>query len=113
MRDGAHTPAAADWLLERLPRPHDYVVVASLLSDKDAEGILERLSQAGPTLVATRSSSSRALPAETVAAHGRSRFRRVETVPDPHEALLRGRALGRRVLVTGSLYLLADLSSDE
>ena len=40
MRDGAHTPEAVDWLLERLPRPLDYVVVASILGDKDADGIL-------------------------------------------------------------------------
>jgi hypothetical protein len=36
-------------------------------------------------------------------------FDRVETYRDPQEALRRARALGP-VLVTGSLYLLADLS---
>ena len=41
VRDGAHTPEAVDWLLERLPRPHDYVVVASILADKDADAILD------------------------------------------------------------------------
>ena len=35
--------------------------------DKDAAGILERLARAGSTLVATRSSNARALPAEAVA----------------------------------------------
>ena len=30
--DGAHTPEAVDWLLERLPRPRDYVVVAAILA---------------------------------------------------------------------------------
>src|SRR3954454_18366478 len=40
VRDGAHTPDAVDWLLERLPEPHEYVVVASILADKDAAGIL-------------------------------------------------------------------------
>src|SRR5690348_1147920 len=43
IRDGAHTPDAVDWLLERLPKPHDYVVVASILRDKDAAGMLDRL----------------------------------------------------------------------
>jgi folylpolyglutamate synthase/dihydropteroate synthase len=33
----------------------------------------------------------------------------VDTVDDPREALRRAHTLGRRVLVTGSLYLLADL----
>ena len=111
VRDGAHTPDAVDWLLERLPEPHDYVVVASILGDKDADGILERLAQAGTTLVATRSSNDRALAAGEVAARGRTWFEVVETADDPGEALRRARTLGPRVLVTGSLYLLADLSS--
>src|SRR5207302_1311835 len=37
--------------------------------------------------------------------------RRGQAVSDPHEALARARALGGSVLVTGSLYLLADLYS--
>ncbi len=109
VRDGAHTPDAVDWLLERLPEPHDYVVVASILGDKDADGILERLGRAGRSLVATRSSNERALPAGEVAARGRTWFEVVDTVDDPREALSHAHALGPRVLVTGSLYLLADL----
>ncbi|MCW2965100.1 MAG: FolC bifunctional protein [Actinomycetia bacterium] len=111
VRDGAHTPDAVDWLLERLPRPHDYVVVASILGDKDVDGILERLAQAGTTLVATRTSNERALPAGEVAARGRTWFEVVETADDPCEALRLAHTLGPRVLVTGSLYLLADLYS--
>jgi dihydrofolate synthase/folylpolyglutamate synthase len=113
VRDGAHTPDAVDWLLERLPDPGGYVVVASILGDKDADGILRRLSRAGETLVATRSSNERALPAGEVAARGRTFFPTVTTADDPHEALRLARTLGPRVLVTGSLYLLADLSHDE
>jgi dihydrofolate synthase / folylpolyglutamate synthase len=111
VRDGAHTPDAVEWLLDRLPEPHDYVVVASILGDKDADGILERLAGAGRTLVATSSSNERALPAGEVAARGRTWFEVVETVDDPREALRRAHTLGARVLVTGSLYLLADLYS--
>jgi hypothetical protein len=37
----------------------------------------------------------------------------VEAVPDPAAALRRARALDRRVLVTGSLYLLADLARED
>jgi dihydrofolate synthase/folylpolyglutamate synthase len=111
VRDGAHTPDAVDWLLERLPEPHDYVVVASILGDKDADGILERLARAGTTLVATRSSNERALPAGEVADRGRTWFEVVETADDPGEALRLAHTLGPRVLVTGSLYLLSDLYS--
>jgi folylpolyglutamate synthase/dihydropteroate synthase len=113
VRDGAHTREAVDWLLERLPEPHDYVVVASILGDKDADGILERLARAGRTLVATSSSNERALDAGEVAARARTWFEVVEAEADPHEALRLARSLGRPVLVTGSLYLLADLSQDE
>jgi dihydrofolate synthase/folylpolyglutamate synthase len=111
--DGAHTPEAADWLLERLPGPHDYVIVASILADKDAPAILDRLARAGRTLVATASSNARALAAEELAALARPRFDDVRIEAHPHEALARARALGPRVLVTGSLYLLADLARDE
>jgi dihydrofolate synthase/folylpolyglutamate synthase len=113
VRDGAHTPEAADWLLERLPEPGGYVVVASVLRDKDAAGILDRLARAGSTLVATASSNERALAPEEVAELGRGRFEAVETEPDPRAALARAHALGDRVLVTGSLYLLADLAAAE
>jgi len=110
VRDGAHTPEAVDWLLERLPEPGGYVVVCSLLADKDADGILERLARAGRTLVATSSSSLRALPAAAVAERAAPWFDVVEVVDDPRDALARARSLGGRRLVTGSLYLLADVS---
>jgi len=113
VRDGAHTPDAVDWLLERLPEPGGYVVVASILADKDAPGILQRLARAGRVLVATRSTNERALPAARVAELGRAWFEVVETVDDPHRARRRARTLGPRVLITGSLYLLADISRDE
>jgi len=111
--DGAHTPEAVDWLLERLPEPGGYVVVASILGDKNADGILERLARAGRVLVATRSSNDRSLPAGEVAARARKWFPTVETADDPRDALRLARGLGPRVLVTGSLYLLADLTNDE
>jgi dihydrofolate synthase/folylpolyglutamate synthase len=113
VRDGAHTPEAVDWLLERLPEPGGYVVVASILGDKDADGILERLARAGSTLVATKSTNPRALEAGEVAERARTWFEVVEAEPDPHDALRRARTLRRPVLVTGSLYLLADLAQVE
>jgi dihydrofolate synthase / folylpolyglutamate synthase len=113
VRDGAHTPEAVEWLLERLPEPRDYVVVASILGDKNVDGMLARLARAGSTIVATRSSSPRARPAEDVAAAAQPFFARIEREPDPHAAVALARRLGPRILVTGSLYLLADLSADQ
>ena len=112
VRDGAHTPDAVEWLLARLPAT-DYVVVASILRDKDADGILERLARAGSILIATRSTNERALPAEAVADAAKAHFATVETEPDPRRALTQARDRSSRVLVTGSLYLLADLSGSE
>ena len=115
IRDGAHTPDAADWLLERLPDPGNYVVVASVLADKDVDGILARLARAGRRFVATQSSNPRALSAAGLAAAASAYFPQVETIADPHQARERALALaGPRgsVVVTGSLYLLADLSGD-
>jgi dihydrofolate synthase/folylpolyglutamate synthase len=106
--DGAHTPEAVEWLLPRLPA-QDYVLCVSLLADKDVDGILERLAAAGKKLVATQSSNPRALPAAAVAERAQPHFERVEIEPVPADALARARSLSPRVLVTGSLYLLADL----
>ena len=105
--DGAHTPEAADWLVERLPG-RDYVLCVSILRDKDADGLLERLSRVGRTLVATQSSNARALDADDLAERSRRWFPDVEAVADPVAAVARARELGTP-LVTGSLYLLADL----
>ena len=105
--DGAHTPEGADWLLERLPA-RDWVVVCSLLRDKRVGEVLERFSRAGRRLVATTSSSPRALAAKDLAALAAAFFPAVESEPDPGRAVERARRAGP-VLVTGSLYLLADL----
>jgi dihydrofolate synthase/folylpolyglutamate synthase len=113
VRDGAHTPEAVDWLLARLPGRAPYVVVASVLADKDVDGILERLARAGSTFVATRSTNERALPAADLARRAARWFARVDEVSDPRAALDRARTIGSPVLVTGSLYLLAELSIDE
>jgi dihydrofolate synthase / folylpolyglutamate synthase len=98
-------------LLARLPRL-DYVLCVSVLADKDVEGMLSRLAAAGRTLVATRSQNPRALPAEDLARRARTYFEHVEIAADPADALDRAHELagpGGGVLVTGSLYLLADI----
>jgi len=113
VRDGAHNPAGARWLADRLEPEGPYVVVASILRDKDADAMLAQLARLGDTLVATASENPRALAAGELAEAARRHFRTVEAAPDPAAALARARALDRRVLVTGSLYLLADLAREE
>jgi dihydrofolate synthase/folylpolyglutamate synthase len=106
--DGAHTPEAVDWLLERLP-DGDWTVVVSLLRDKDVDGMLERLARRARAFVTTQSSNPRALPARELADRARRYVSTVVAVEDPVAAVPRAHELGPRVLVTGSLYLLADL----
>jgi dihydrofolate synthase / folylpolyglutamate synthase len=110
--DGAHTLGGVGWLLARLPARR-YVIVASMLADKDAEGMLAALSVLGDCLVATSSSNPRALPAADLAARAARFFSDVKVVPDPLEAVAVGRELAGdegALLVTGSLYVLADVA---
>jgi dihydrofolate synthase/folylpolyglutamate synthase len=109
--DGAHNLAGVGWLLARLPS-RQYVVVVSILADKDADGILAALSALGDHLVATSSTNERALAAEDLAARAERFFPEIDVVRDPSAAVARARqAAGEdgAVLVTGSLYLLADI----
>ena len=112
VRDGAHNPDGARYLVERLP-PGDHTVVASILADKAVDDMLRELRRVGARFVATRSSSPRALPALDLAELARRHFPLVEAVDDPGEALARAHELGEPVLVTGSLYLLGDLAQAE
>jgi dihydrofolate synthase / folylpolyglutamate synthase len=110
--DGAHNLAGVGWLLARLPARR-YVVVASILEDKDADGMLAALSALGKTFVATASGNPRALPARELAARAEKHFAEVKTAAEPPDALRVGRETAGEdgaLLVTGSLYLLADLA---
>ena len=75
--------------------------------------MLRILRRAGSRLVATRSSSSRSLPAADLAEIARAHFDSVEAVDDPVAAVARAHELGGPVLVTGSLYLIGDLVQEE
>jgi dihydrofolate synthase / folylpolyglutamate synthase len=107
--DGAHNPDGVRWLVAQLDRD-DYTVVASILRDKDAVAMLSALATTGRRFVATQSSHDRALSAAELAHLASHHFAEVEAVPDPATALRRAREDGH-VLVTGSLYLLADLAA--
>ena len=112
LRDGAHNPAGAEWLAARLPS-QDFTVVASILADKDADAMLRQFARAGHRFVATTSTNARALPAAELARLAAPHFALVEAIDDPAEAVARAHELGEPVLVTGSLYLLADLAAQE
>ena len=111
IRDGAHNVEGVRWLVEHLPAD-DYTIMASILRDKDVEGMLGGLAALGRRFVACRSSNARALSADELARRARAFFAVVQSEPDPRAALALAHSLGEPVLVTGSLYLLADLESD-
>jgi dihydrofolate synthase/folylpolyglutamate synthase len=109
--DGAHNLAGIGYVLARLPSRR-YVIVGSMLEDKDVDGMLAALAALGDTFIATRSANERAFAADELAERARARFPAVEAVDRPEEARARARKLAGgdgAVLVTGSLYLLADL----
>ena len=112
---GAHNLHGLGWLLPRLAvKP--WVLLVSVLAEKEVDGMLAALSVLGERLIATASSNPRSLPAEQLAERARARFAQVEAVDGPSRALARAREVAGRdgaVLVTGSLYLLVDLLAQE
>lgn len=121
VHDGAHNPAGAAALAEALPgvvgdrRPA--VVVASVLDDKDAAGILDVLLPMFDHAVFTRCANPRALsPATLESLAAKLGGPRSETVAEPRAAVERARAIAGRdgaVVATGSIYLIADLVREE
>jgi dihydrofolate synthase / folylpolyglutamate synthase len=108
--DGAHNPAGTSWLRARAGRQFD-IVVASILRDKDADAMLADLARLAPAIIATQSSNARSLTAAELGERAAAHFTEAQVEPDPKEALARARQSTRGgILVTGSLYLLADLS---
>lgn len=109
--DGAHNPAGTAWLRAHLDERFD-VAVVSILRDKDAAGMLSDLGELAPAMIATQSTNTRALTARELAELARQHFKTVTTEPDPDRALARAReSTDGGILVTGSLYLLADLAA--
>ena len=115
--DGAHNAGGIEALVESLPaflagRP--LVAVVSVLDDKDARAMLERLLALCAGVVFTASANPRAIPpgrlAEAAGELAPGVARAVEA--DPRRALERARALAGPagvVVATGSIYLVADL----
>jgi len=116
--DGAHNAEGMTALVQSLPelverQPPEVVAVVSVLSDKDAAGMLRALLPVCRSLVLTASSNPRALPPATLQSLARQLGGPpTEIVPDAHAALARARALAGpegAVLATGSLYLVGEL----
>ncbi len=115
--DGAHNPEGVAALAESLPevvgtrRP--VVAVVSILDDKDAARMLGTLLPECDAVVFTSSQNSRALPPPTLLSlAGQLGGPPGEIVPDARAAVARGRELAGpsgAVLVTGSIYLIADV----
>lgn len=109
--DGAHNPSGIAALRAALG-DEPITVVVSILDDKDAAGMLRELLPVAAEAVFCASSNPRALPPATLASlwaqlgGGESRLER-----DPRRALELARTLGRPVVATGSIYLVADLVS--
>jgi dihydrofolate synthase/folylpolyglutamate synthase len=119
--DGAHNPAGIRALVDSLPEltagaEGPLVAVVSILEDKDAAGMLRTLLPCCAAVVLTRNANPRALPPATLESLARQLLpagARRELEADPRAAVRRARRLAGRngvVLVTGSIYLVADLA---
>jgi dihydrofolate synthase/folylpolyglutamate synthase len=118
--DGAHNPGGAQALadsLEGVTGGRKVVLVCSILEDKDAAGILAAILPHCAGAVFTRSSRSGALPPAVLESlWGQLGGRAAEVALEPVDAVTRARErAGKRgaVLVTGSIYLLAELAGRE
>jgi dihydrofolate synthase/folylpolyglutamate synthase len=109
--DCAHNVEGARALAAALPalaaRPVS--LVTSIVGDKDAAGILAALAPAVSKVVTTRSTNSRAVPPDELAALARAQGLEATAAPDPLAALELARRRGSLILVAGSIFLVGEL----
>ncbi len=112
--DGAHNPAAARALAQTLPDTFTWDrlhLVLGVFADKDLEGIVAPLAPLADAGYATTVDSVRARPprevADAMAVHGIA-TEPFSSVPDALDAAARAASDGDLILVTGSLYTVAD-----
>jgi dihydrofolate synthase / folylpolyglutamate synthase len=112
--DGAHNPAAAGALAEALPDTFTWDrlhLVLGVFADKDLEGIVSPLAPLADAGYATAVDSVRARSprevADAMALHGIA-TEPFSSVPDALDAAARTASDGDLILVTGSLYTVAD-----
>jgi dihydrofolate synthase/folylpolyglutamate synthase len=112
--DGAHNPDAASALAEALGESFTWErlhLVVAVFSNKDLDGIADALAPLADAGYAATTDSPRARPAEEIAAALASRGVAAQSFPSVPRALEAARsAAGREdlILVTGSLYTVAD-----
>jgi dihydrofolate synthase/folylpolyglutamate synthase len=124
--DGAHNVDGVAALVESLPElvgDRPLTAVVSILDDKDAAAMLALLLPHCAALVCTAATNPRALPPATLESLARQLESAAATPttiePNPHRALAVARAAAAAstpaggVLVTGSIYLIADLLRGE
>ena len=113
--DGAHTVDSIKKMLEGLRRHFEFsglVAVFGSSGDKDAEGMLAHLAPECRRLVLTQFQNPRAMPCRLLAEKMPTGFKEVCVEPDPPEALKQAVAQAGAedlILVTGSLFLVAEL----
>ncbi len=115
--DGAHNVAGAEAvaraLIEEFPASEDSVVIVGMLAGRDPSAMLQTLATAGVrTVVACTAPSPRALPADQIAEAARASGLSAAVAETATEALALGLskvAVGGRLVVTGSLYVVADV----
>ena len=119
--DAAHNPAGAMALASAIQDEFHFaslVAIVSVLSDKDAVGILEALEPVVDHVVVTENSSPRAMPLDDLAelalrVMGQERVNQAQTMPDAIDVAvgIADRTAGRSgagVLVTGSVVSAGD-----
>jgi dihydrofolate synthase/folylpolyglutamate synthase len=112
--DGAHNPAGAEALASAFREAFTWerlFVVLAVSSDKDVAGITRALARLDAKFVVARYASGRAADPEVVAAALREAGADATTAGAVPEAVETARAKARKddaVLVTGSLYTVAD-----
>jgi dihydrofolate synthase/folylpolyglutamate synthase len=112
--DGAHNPAAAEALATTLPEAFSWDrlhLVAAVFSNKDLDGIVDQLAPLADVAYAATTDSVRARPAEEIGTALASRgiaAQRYPSVAAALEAARRSAGPADLILVTGSLYTVAD-----
>lgn len=110
--DSAHNPDGARALAQSLAGER-FTGVVAILDDKDAAAMLKELLPLFDQVIFTRSANPRSLPPATLESLSTQLNGPPATIePDPRKALKRARQLGRPVLATGSIYLVADLVTE-
>lgn len=117
MLDGAHNLDAAKQLARHLRRHfkgRDITLVIGILDDKPYAAMLKLLLPLATRVIATQAKTSRALPAETIAAAARTLAADVRVIKDVGQALahaLRAAPRGGLTLAAGSLYVVGEVKA--